>query len=167
MDKRYLGLLAKRFPTLTRREIEQTVLLAEWKVGDNGPLVWRVATNALLDQIRRCQRYLGRMVSFEWLFGDNYLVERYREEEEWRHILYGLPLPARQLARLARQEAERFEDVPDGIWRQHNLSELRRRIKREYIAWDKNHSERSYFRARAILVKALRRHKHKTLKISS
>lgn len=162
MTKRQVDCLRRRFPMFETIELIQELLLAELETEDVGNLALRAAQCNLLDQLkarrRREVRFIG-MTEIETYAVDDVALELYFSDDEWQTIEHGLPYPAQKLARIARRQAESFEDVPGGIWTRQNLTELRRRIKREFIAWDRDHSERAYGRARAVLVAALQRNK--------
>ena len=54
MEKKYIDALTRRFPSLTRAEIEQAVLLAELRTGrNNGGLVWRMVWCAAQNRVKR------------------------------------------------------------------------------------------------------------------
>ena len=164
--RRIVGILGRQFPTLPTREIEQEVELARL-LTDEIALVVCTAKHRLLDQRRKAAVYNRYFASYDAPGFDgrsaacdsDLLLERYFSDDEWSHVSAGLPYPAQKLAAIARRQAERFEDVPGGVWTKENLTELRRRIKREFVAWQRDHSERAYFRARKTLVAALRRHR--------
>ena len=163
MTTRQLDCLRRRFPMFERIELIQELLLAELETETDGNLALRAAQCNLLDQLEARRRRQARYPSISEV-GENeggvdVALELYFSDDEWRSVERGLPYPAQKLARLARREAERFEDVPGGVWTQQNLTELRRRIKREFIAWDRDNSERAYYRARATLVAALHRNR--------
>ena len=163
MKANYVRMIKHRFPQIAPAEIAQEIALAELQAAGRGErLVWSIAEKNLLDLERKRMRY-ERMFPVELMDTDQtegiecHLFEAFLDDMEWRDIMSGLPLPARKLAQFAKQEAEGFENVPDGIWRRQNLRELRRRVKRDYIAWDRSHSEAAYLAARNILVNAMHR----------
>ena len=163
MDTKYVKLLAHRFRNVSPAEISQEIALAELQAAERGQrLVWRIAERNLLDLEQKRMRY-ERMFPVELTDndlpnGDEFrLFSSFIDELEWRDIMDRLPVRARKLAQFARMEAERFENVPDGVWRRQNLRELRRRVKRDYIAWDTRHTRDAYHETRRILVDAMRR----------
>lgn len=164
--KRAVYSLRRRFPRLSAHEIEQELAMAE-VLTDEFRLVWTIAKRRLIDGLRRESAIAAKFDSYDapWFDEDllrcdgDLLLERYFSDDEWSSVAAGLPYPAQKLAAIARRQAELFEDVPGGIWTSQNLTELRRRIKREFVAWDRDHSERAYFRARQTLVTALHRHR--------
>ena len=160
--RRQLDCLRRRFPMFGTVELIQELLLAEFETGTTDNLSLRAAQCNLLDLLRK-QRRFDRMFApleeAEHVGVNDVALELYFSDDEWRTVEHGLPYPAQKLARIARHQAEGFEDVPGGIWTRENLTELRRRIKREFINWDRDHSERAYYRARAILVLALHRNR--------
>lgn len=162
MRKGYADLLMWKFRDIGLREVHQEILLAELQVDGRGDrLAFMIALRNLQDLDRKRRAYERHFCSLfaEGLSEDSFsFEERFFDEMEWEDIVRRLPLPARRLAEFAKIEAERFEDVPYGVWYLHNLRELRRRIKRRYIEWDRDHSEKSYMRARATLTDALRKH---------
>jgi len=172
MQKRYVDILTRKFPSLSRLEIEQTVLLSELRYGE-GPLSAVDVKCDLLNMIKANGLREKRFVSLESLSADDYerhkhslsctdeLLEQRIVEEEWETLYRGLPALARKLACIAKQEATNFENVPGGIWTGENLKELRRRIKREFNAWAGDKSQRKYRLARWTLVKALHRNRKK------
>lgn len=164
--QRIVDILCRKFPLMHRHEIEQEIELAHL-LTDDIPFVVCIARRRLTDQVRKAEVWNRHFASFDapGFDGDltrvdgDLLLERFFSDDEWSHVSAGLPYPAQKLAAIARRQAERFEDVPGGIWTRQNLTELRRRIKREFVAWQRDHSERAYFRARQTLVTALRRHR--------
>ena len=166
MHKGYVSLLLRKFNELSKSEVVQEVRIAEFLSNGRGDrLAFRIAQTNLLDLMRRLRRYT-RLFPCEFVDAekrsmtmlDTRARDEWLHETEWQEIMSGLPLPARKLAEFAKEESERFEDVPNGVWCRENVEELRRRVKRRYIEWDRSHSERSYLRARATLVAALRWH---------
>lgn len=168
MNTGYTKQLLYRFKDIPKEEVMQEIRIAEFQAADRGiRLAFVIALRNLQDIDRKRRRYERR---FSGLLGDGSSLERavafidggmtdgFFDELEWRDIIARLPLPARRLAEFAKAEAERFEDVPHGVWQLQNLMELRRRIKRRYIEWDREHSEKSYLRARSTLTAALRKH---------
>lgn len=169
MDTGFTKQLLYRFKDLPKEEVYQEIRIAEFQADDRGKrLAFVIALRNLQDLDRKRRRYERR---FSGILnnGEDHLMngvvfidgapdERFLDELEWQDIVRRLPLPARRLAEFAKIEAERFEDVPHGVWQLQNLMELRRRIKRRYIEWDRDHSEQSYLRARATLTAALRQH---------
>jgi len=163
MKANYAKMLRWRFPKIAAEELAQEIALAELQAADRGErLAWRIAEKNLLDLERKRMRY-ERMFPVDLMDTDQTggigcnLFDAFLDEMEWRDIMSGLPLPARKLAQFAKREAEGFENVQDGIWRRQNLKELRRRVKRDYIAWDRRHSEEAYLQTRKVLVNAMRR----------
>lgn len=167
MQKGYVNLLMWKFKDIGWREVNQEILLAELQADGRGDrLAFIIALRNLQDLDRKRRAYERRFCGLfsDGLFEDTFSFidgapdERFLDELEWQDIVRRLPLPARRLAEFAKIEAERFEDVPHGVWQLQSLMELRRRIKRRYIEWDRDHSEQSYLRARATLTAALRQH---------
>lgn len=167
MDKGYERELVYRFRDIPKDEVRQEIRIAEFLAADRGKrLAFVIALRNLqdLDRKRRsyerrfCGLFMDGQYDDELAFLGGSLADRFFDELEWRDIIARLPLPARRLAEFARAEAERFEDVPHGVWQLQNLMELRRRIKRRYIEWDREHSEKSYLRARSTLTAVLRKH---------
>ena len=163
MDDKYVRLLQHRFQNVSAAEIAQEIALAELQAVERGQrLVWCIAERNLLDLEQKRMRYermfpVG-LTENDLPNGDECrLFSSFIDELEWRDIMDRLPVRARKLAQFARMEAERFENVPDGVWRRQNLSELRRRVKRDYIAWDTRHTREAYHETRRILVDAMRR----------
>ena len=169
MDIGHTKQLLYRFKDIPKEEVMQEIRIAEFQAEDRGKrLAFMIALRNLQDIDRKRRAYQRR---FFCMFGDGAdgaantvafiggeQTDGFFDELEWRDIVGRLPLPARKLAEFAKIESERFEDVPYGVWYLHNLMELRRRIKRRYIEWDRDHSEKSYLRARATLTAALRQH---------
>ena len=162
--------------------IRQEVLLAEMR-GVQAALAFRMAQCRLIDKIRHEARFYSRFISYDGpridllsdengefisgcdekmvLAAEDPMMVAFLEKQEWQALTASLPYPARKLVEFARFEAERFEDVPEGIWTRTNITELRRRVKRDWIAWDRNHSERAYIRTKNVLVAVLRRSRHR------
>ena len=164
--RRLISKLRRDFPRQTTHEIEQEIALASL-LTEEPALIAHIAKRRLQD-IRRRDAVLDRyFTSYQTSSFDedelacdhDLLLEQYFSSDEWSAVAAGLPYPAQKLAKIARRQAEAFEDVPSGVWTKQNLTELRRRIKREFMAWQHDHSERAYFRARQTLVTALRRHR--------
>ena len=176
MEAHFIDILCKRFPSLSRIEICQSVLLAELKA-DCPRLVYTVALRDMLMQLRKDRPWASRIADIEQLLHEedrrdtdrrrsadvdplaapDTIFEAWMLDEEWHAIIVGLPPLARKLAEIAKRCAEAFEDLPGGVWSRDNLIELRRRVKRDFVFWERRHSENKYFIARATLVKALRR----------
>lgn len=164
MEKRFVDILTRQFPFLSRAEIEQEVRLAELLSGA-GPLAWRRTKFKLIDIARKEMLFRSRFLSLfdcdgiENIATEDRALRMLDEADEWREIRRNLPIRARKLAEIAEHHAQRFEDVPGGMWTYANLRELRRRIRRDYIAWDWRHSYRAFYETRAILVRALERNR--------
>lgn len=172
MQKRFVDMLRKQFPQIGWLEIQQAVTIAELRTAE-APLAWRMAYFALINQTKKETRWYRRFISIftptfipgrstfiaDTLIGDDRIHGLWVESDEWQTVLRGLPLPARKLAEFAQYEADRFEDVPGGVWTRENLSELRRRIKRDFLNWERSHGDRAYYKARNVLVAALRRNR--------
>lgn len=170
MENRFVDILCKQFPTFSRNEIVQEILLAELG-GREGPLSFVIAQRQLTNKVVKEQRLMSRFLSFQtdeigvWgdllvsMAAEDPIMAAFMEEEEWQTLLQDLPYPARKLAEFARKEAESFENVPEGIWTRGNITEIRRRVKRDWIAWDRNHSERAYKKTKRVLISVLRRHR--------
>ena len=167
MDKSYERQLLHRFRNLTAGEVLQEIRIAEAEAEGRGKrLSFTIALRNLLDLERKRMRFERWFTSWEEIptgvhlraAMEHNLFEAFLDEIEWREIIRRQPLPVRKLVDFARYEAERFEDVPYGVWYLHNLMELRRRVKRRWLEWDRDHSEKSYERARATLVSVLRAH---------
>ena len=164
MTRRQVDCLRKRFPMFQTIEVIQELLLAELETENMGNLALRAAQCNLLDQLRSQRRHGAKFFNLSEMDPipvTDVALELYFSDDEWRAVEHGLPYPSQKLARIARQQAEGFEDVPGGMWSRENLTELRRRIKREFVAWDRDHSERAYYRARAMLVTALHRNRRR------
>ena len=171
MDAKFVDILTRRFPSLTRNEIEQACLLVELQnSGIDGPLAYRMVYCACIDRIRKEQRLAQRFPSYdvenfpELLLGVmDPVYQKLREKEEWERVLSGLPYASRKLAKIAQQEANRFakENIGENIWTRVNATVIRQRTKERFISWEWNHSEKAYFRARASLVDALRRNRRR------
>lgn len=168
MEKKYETQLVMRFGRMQRADVLQEIAFAEILADGRGErLAFKIALCNLLDLERKRQRYERVFIPLDGQDDDGpedclltYPFEVVWDEMEWRDIVSGLPYPARKLAQFARQEAEAFENVPAGIWGRMQLNELRRRIKRRFLAWDRFNSMRSYYRARQALVAALHRRRN-------
>ena len=164
MQKRFVDILRAKFKNMTGLEIEQAVLLAELETSI-APLAWSIAYRRLIKEQRKLARIDRIFASFhdvpdiEKLGYQDLMLEQIDEEDEWKATLAKLSAKARKLAKLAKYEAERFENVPGGVWTRHNLYELRRRVKRDFLQWEFNHSTRAYYEARTELVAAFRRNR--------
>lgn len=160
MKQSNMNQLLYRFSEFTRDEVLQEIRLAEMEAAERGPRLAFTAAWRNLQDMRRTR--LARMLRFPNLTDEDLAVETsidtFIDEMEWADFVRQMPLPARKLAEIAKREAESFENVPNGVWEKSSLVELRRRVKRSYIAWDRNHCEQSYLRARSVLVNALRAH---------
>ena len=187
MDKQYIDILTRKFPSLTRSEIEQACLLAELRTGeDDLRLAYRMVQCACLNRLKKERRlqywfpsYHNKQESFgrstvgglgldeddftEYVLGTDHMMSMMMEEEEWEDVVEHLPRSARKLANIAQDASVEFacQHKGDNVWTQHNLSLMRSRIKQRFIDWEWNHSENAYFKARRILVSALRRNKRK------
>jgi len=166
MDIPHTQQLLYRFCRMRESEVRQEIRLAEHEARGRGDrLVWTIAIRNLLDAER--VRLPAQMDDFGYILLQNMRApDPEKEEQEWRDILADLSEPARKLASFAKEQADRFEDVPDGIWTAHNLSELRRRIKREFSVWAASSGDpaRLYYAARTELVTVLHRHSRKRAK---
>lgn len=163
MDRSHTQQLLCRFCRIGEAEVRQEIRLAEHEARGRGErLAWTIAIRNLLDAER--VRLPAQMDEFGYILLQNMRApDPEKEEQEWRDILADLSEPARKLASFAKEQADRFEDVPDGIWSPRNLSELRRRIKREFSIWAASSGDpaRLYYAARTELVKVLHRHSRK------
>ena len=163
MDKAHTNQLLFRFSRMSESEVRQEIRLAEHEARGRGErLAWTIAIRNLLDAER--VRLPAQLDDFGYILLQNMRApDPEKEEQEWRDILADLSEPARKLASLAKDLAERFEDVPDGIWTPRNLSELRRRIKREFSVWAASSGDpaRLYYAARTEIVTVLHRHSRK------
>ena len=166
MERKYIDALTRRFPSLTRAEIEQAVLLAELRTGrNNGGLVWRMVWCACMNRVKREKVLCSKFPSYDnENFPETLLAaidpefEKMMEEEEWTATLRTLPKISRKLAEIAQTEAIRHFDA-GGTWTRASLEALRVRIRSVFLAWEFNHDKRVYYRARRILIRALRRHR--------
>ncbi|OQA09855.1 MAG: hypothetical protein BWY66_00394 [bacterium ADurb.Bin374] len=166
MDRSHTQQLLCRFCRIGEAEVRQEIRLAEHEARGRGErLAWTIAFRNLLD-IEKV-KLPDQMDEFGYILLQNMRApDPEKEEREWRDILAELSEPARKLASFAKEQAERFEDVPDGIWSPHNLSELRRRIKREFSSWAESSGDpaRLYYAARTELVTVLHRNSRKRKK---
>lgn len=168
MKKERMRILLNCFNMLVRGEVERAVLLAELKTS-NESHAYRNAFCDLMNVMARERYYRKRAPRLDdicagdpaFLARPDDMFERWQDDEEWRAIVSDLPPLARKLAQIAKRCAESFEDLPGGVWSQHNIVELRRRVKRDFIAWERTHSERKYFLAKRTLVGALHRNRRK------
>lgn len=163
MEKGRMRILQNCFDMLVRGEVERAVLLAELKTS-NESHAYRNAFCDLMNVMARERYYRKRAPRLDdicagdpgFLARPDEIFERWQDVEEWRAIVSGLPPLARKLAQIAKRCAESFEDLPGGVWSIGNLVELRRRVKRDFIAWERTHDERKYYKARSTLVAVLR-----------
>lgn len=171
MDKKFIDILTRRFPSLTRSEIEQACLMAELQTGGgNNKLAFNMVRFSCLKRLRKEAQLAALFQSYdtpefpEELMGvSESFVKHMEQQEEWETTLKGLPKPARMLARIATEESERFanEHTLLSVWSRRGLSEMRQRIKQRFISWHWWHSENAYYRARRSLVKVLNRNGRK------
>lgn len=170
MDKQYIDILTRKFPSLTRSEIEQACLLAELRTGeDDLRLAYRMVQCACLNRLKKERRLQYWFPSYNVdnfpsdILGTDHMMQLMMEEEEWEDVVEHLPRAARKLANIAQDASVEFacQHKGENVWTQHNLSLMRSRIKQRFIDWEWNHSEKAYFKARRILVSALRRNRRK------
>jgi len=168
MDQKFIDSLTRKFPSLTRSEIEQACLLSELRAGEDNPrLAFRMVQCACLNQMRKERRRSYLFPSYdvdnfpEELLGTDQMMNLLMEQEDWREVVEHLPRVARKLANIAQDASAEFacQHKGENVWTQHNLSLMRSCIKKRFIDWEWNHSENAYFKARRILVSALRRNR--------
>ena len=170
MERKYIDALTRRFPSLTRAEIEQAVLLAELRTErNNGGLVWRMVWCACMNRVKRESVLRSKFPSYgNENFPETLLAaidpefENMMEEEEWEATLRTLPKVSRKLAEIAHTEALLHFKMSGGTWTRASVEALRVRIRSVFLAWEFNHDERVYYRARRFLIRALRRHRKNT-----
>ena len=150
---------------LDRAEIMQLIRMAEADHADDR-LAFRCAMCDIIDGERKVESYRRRFLSLE-SGGLPALLEavedsdmaRYVEEDEWHTLVASMPLPVRMLVHIANVECAAFAADPGWHLSKENRYLLLRQIRRRYIAWDRNHSAKSYRRAREALLKTLRRYR--------
>lgn len=169
MEKKYIDILASKYPSLQRAEIEQACLLAELRVGEeNVKLAWRMVQCACLNKLKKNSRLNEKFPSYDvenfpevLLKGDDPFATEKERKEEWEEVVKNLPKNAKKLVEITKNETEYFTHLNPhvSLWKSKHLSLLRKRIKERFIEWEWNHSEAGYYRARKILVKSLRRNR--------
>ena len=167
MEKKFIDILCAKFPSLDRKEVEQGVLLAELRIGEEQPkLAFRMVVCACHNRIKRDARRAARFPSYdnhnfpETLLSKGLLVVT---KEEWDEVIAHQSRNVRRLAQIASEEASYFTALnpTESVWSRETLSLLRSRIKQRYLDRSWTHSTRGYYKARAGLVTALRRNMRK------
>jgi hypothetical protein len=168
MDKKFIDILTRKFPSLTRNEIEQACLLAELRVDAHSKrLAYRMVECACIKRMRTEKRIAEMFVSYDSndfpkrkLGTCDTHMEAWLNEEEWHAVVRSLPRKARTLAWFAQEEAQAFAEANPTlpIWTRQNLSTLRNRVKQRFLAWEYNHSRDEYYRARSQILEAMRGH---------
>lgn len=167
MDRKFEHILLSRFSRMRAEEVMQEIRIAEFLAGDRGKaLAFSIASKNLIDAARKQVRLEKRFKSL-FCFVDEETGEfgfpvedgllAWMEEEEWSETFANLPYPARKLAKIAEQEAGYFFLDGSNGWNRNKVMELRGRIKRRFVEWDRDHSVWNYGRARKALLRALRR----------
>ena len=159
MDKKFISILCKTFPSLDPQEVKQTILLTELRVGEEQPkLVFRMVTCSCLDLIKKETRF----PLYDYNKFPEAILTKWcpvMAKEEWDEVIAHQSRNVQRLAQIASEEADYFVALNPlaSVWSRQTLSLLRSRIKQRYIDRSWTHSTRGYYRTRAALVTALHR----------
>lgn len=124
---------------VSKHEVEQEILLARARCGEGNPaMIFVVAKNAIIDEVRRRSIWRSRVAPIEDVTPPRDPVDfirRLEKEEEWANFLHSLPYFVRKLAEIAEIEATRHSLRGYEVWGRKGMQFLRENIMDRYEDW--------------------------------